>query len=157
MSLRTFFLVVVVALATTVLVSACGPEASARPENREAIQATLEAYLPRLAEAYTTRKFDGLKGLAADKEIAAVSKRIEDLARQGRVLEPEFKELAIEKINIWSHSNAYATTVETWDLKVYATGAHQLLSQELDQRNRVRYQLKRSGDGWLVLFRTIVE
>ncbi len=73
------------------------------------------------------------------------------------MLVAEFKDLAIEDINVWSYSNAYVTTVETWDLRVYSTGSEQLLSQERSQRTRVKYQLKRSDEGWLVLFRTIVE
>ena len=135
----------------------CEGGASGGLEARDEIRATLEAYLPRLAQAYSVRDFEGMKGYAAEKEIGAIAKRIEDLTQRGRMLVAEFKDLAIEDINVWSYSNAYVTTVETWDLRVYSTGSEQLLSQELSQRTRVKYQLKRSDEGWLVLFRTIVE
>ena len=68
-----------------------------------------------------------------------------------------FRQLTIEDVNVWNYSNAYATTHEVWDLVVYATGSEQILAEEYEQPNRVKYQLKREGDKWHVLFRTIQE
>ena len=59
--------------------------------------AALELYLPRLGQAYATGDLEPLEGLAAQKEIAAIAKRINDLAEQGRVLEPTFRQVTIEE------------------------------------------------------------
>ena len=44
-----------------------------------------------------------------------------------------------------------------WDIRTYSTGSDQLLTEQLGQRNRVKYQLKRIDGSWQVLFRTILE
>jgi hypothetical protein len=61
----------------------------------------------------------------------------------------------VESVETWRYVNAFATAVEVWDLRVYAAGTDVLLSETLDQRNRVKYQLQREGDRWLVLFREL--
>ena len=65
--------------------------------------------------------------------------------------------MTIEDVRIWNYSNAYVTTLEVWDLVVYATGSDQVLASEYEQPNRVKYQLKREGDSWRILFREIQE
>ena len=117
------------------------------------IQAALELYLPRLGQAYATGDLEPLEGLAAQKEIAAIAKRINDLAEQGRILEPTFRQLTIEDVKVFNYANAYVTTVEVWDLRSLSTGLREQLAEEVGQSNRVKYQLKREGDGWKVLFR----
>ena len=119
----------------------------------ESIAAALEAYLPRLGQAYSTGDLAPLEGLAAQKEIAAIEKRISDLADQGRILAPSFRELTVEEATVFNYANAYVTTVEVWDLRSLATGSREQLAEEIGQRNRVKYQLKREGDSWRVLFR----
>ncbi len=121
------------------------------------MRAALELYLPRLGEAYATGDLEPLRGLAAEKEIAAIEKRIIDLAASGRVLEPTFRTLTVEDVTVFNYANAYVTTVEVWDLRSLATGSRQPLAEEIGQSNRVKYQLKREGDSWRVLFRTIQE
>jgi hypothetical protein len=96
-----------------------------------------------------------LEGVAVEKEIAGLEKRIGDLLAEGRVIRPTPKSIVVEDIETWGYANAYATTVEVWDLRVYASGTGVLLSETLDQRNRVKYQLQRSDDTWLVLFREL--
>ena len=88
-------------------------------------------------------------------DIRAELKRIEDLSFQGRRLVPTFRSLTVEDSNVWNYSNCYVTTLEIWDLEIRATGADQVLSTQLEQPNRVKYQLKRDDGRWRVLFRTI--
>jgi hypothetical protein len=61
----------------------------------------------------------------------------------------------VESVETWRHVNAFTTTVEVWDLRVYAAGTDVILSETIDQRNRVKYQLQRQGERWLVLFREL--
>lgn len=140
--------------------SGCGGSAEERQEDlRQEIHAFLLEYLPKLGEAYSLGDADVLEGLAAGKELSAVDKRIRDILAQGRILHPTFRELTVEEVNDWNWANAFVTTVEVWDLRVYASGFEdgEPISEELGERQRVRYQLKREGDRWLVLFRTIQE
>ena len=39
------------------------------------------------------------------------------------------------------------------DLRSLATGSREKLAEDIGQSNRVKYQLKREGDSWRVLFR----
>ena len=132
---------------------ACSSSEERQQVDTESIAAALEVYLPRLGQAYATGDLAPLEGLAAQKEIAAIAKRISDLAEQGRILEPTFRELTIEEATIFNYANAYVTTVEVWDLRSLATGSREQLAEDIGQSNRVKYQLKREGEGWRVLFR----
>jgi hypothetical protein len=133
--------------------AACASSEEQERVDTESIAAALEVYLPRLGRAYATGDLAPLEGLAAQKEIAAIEKRIHDLAEQGRILEATFRGLTIEEATIFNYANAYVTTVEVWDLRSLATGSREQLAEETGQRNRVKYQLKREGDSWRVLFR----
>ena len=137
------------------VVVACGPSEEQEQVNRDELKAALESYLPILGETYATGDLSLLEGLAAEKEIARIHKRIEDLSYQGRRLVPTFRSLTIEESNVWNYSNCYVTTLEVWDLEVRATGTEQVLSSQLEQANRVKYQMKREDGLWRVLFRTI--
>lgn len=138
---------------------ACSEEARKADEEKTRAEITihLETYLPLLGQAYATGNLELLRDLAAQKEIARVYKRVDELAAQGRTLVPTFRQVTIEEINLWNYSNAYVTTLEVWDLQVYASGTDQVLSEEYEQPNRVKYQFKREDDHWRVLFRTIQE
>lgn len=138
---------------------ACGGEASESHHevDRQEIQTALEVYLPLLGEAYATGNLAPLEPYAAQKEISTVHRRVEDLAVQGRTLVATFRTLTIEDVNVWNYSNAFVSTSEIWDLVVYATGTDQVLAEEREQPSRVKYQLKREGNGWRVLYRGIQE
>ena len=157
MSKRPSYHSPLIALAASFLVvlGGCTSQEEQQEADWEGVQAALEEYLPRLAEAYTTGNVRVLEGLAAPKEMARVNKRIEELAALGRTLEPEFIELTLEKVDVWGYANAFVNTVEIWNLRSYATGSHELVGEELAQSNRVKYQFKRDDDEWLVLYRTI--
>jgi hypothetical protein len=146
--------------ASCLLAAACGggdPRGSEGTADRQAVQTALEAYLPLLAQAYATGELAPLQPYAAQKEVASVQKRVTDLAVQGRTLEATLRSVTVEDVRIWNYSNAYVTTHEVWDLVVYATGTDQVLASEYEQPNRVKYQLKRDGDSWRILFREIQE
>ena len=80
-----------------------------------------------------------------------------DISLEGRRLGPTFRSVTIEDIRVWSYANAYVTTQEEWDIRTYATGSDQMLTEQLNQLNRVKYQLKRIDGKWMILFRTILE
>lgn len=154
--IRFRFLIPVAVLC--LLWTSCGGSPSSHEEvDRQQIETTLESYLPLLAEAYATGDLEPLQPYVAQKEISRVFKRVQDLADQGRTLVPTFRQLTIEDVNVWNYSNAYVTTHEVWDLVIYPTGSDQILAEEYEQPNRVKYQLKREGEQWRVLFRTIQE
>ncbi len=144
-------------LVALVLLIGCGRSAGRQEVDRQAIQADLEAYLPLLGQAYAAGELEPLRMGAAVKEVARVGKRINDLAALGRVLSPSFRQLTVEKVNVWNYANAYVTTLEVWDLQVLATGTDTVLSEEKGQTNRVQYQLKREQGRWRILFRSIQE
>lgn len=155
--IRSFPPLALLLAALAAVAAGCSPSAAQMEGDRDAVRELLEAYLPALSAAYATGDVSSLRGLAAEKEVLATEKRIVDIAREGRVVHPAFKDLTIEKLDVYQHSNAYVTTVERWDLQVFAAGSDRLLSEERDQVNRVRYQLKRNDDGsWRVLFRELV-
>jgi hypothetical protein len=136
---------------------ACGPSAGEVQADRAEIEKILDAYLPALAHAYVSGNVDGLRPYAAEKEVLSTEKRIRDLLKGGREVHPDFKQLTIEKVTPFQHSNAYVTTVETWDIKVFAAGTDRLLSEEPGQISRVTYQLKRDRSGWKILYRQLAE
>lgn len=138
------------------LVAGCENTEEVTPEDEAAIEALLADYLPKMASAYADGDLEVLRGLAAEKEIATLYKRINDLMNQeGRVVVPTLQSFEIEQITIWNYSNAFVTTLEVWDLEVLAAGTDQRLSGVEGQRNRVTYQLKRRDEGWEVLYRAI--
>ena len=117
---------------------ACASSEEQQQVDTESIAAALELYLPLLGQAYSTGDLAPLEGLAAQKEIAAVKKRISDLADQGRILDPTFREMTIEEATIFNYANAYVSTVEVWDLRSLATGSRQQLAEDIGQSNRVK-------------------
>lgn len=138
--------------------TACGGgTAEVSDEDRGEIIELLQTYLPKLGEAYAENDSEVLEDLAAPREIAAVEKRLRDIQLEGRRLEPTFKSVTLEDVQIWGYANAYVTTQEIWDIRTYATGSDQLLTEQPEERNRVKYQLKKIDGRWMVLFRTILE
>ena len=141
-------------LCLAILISGCGPEVVTEA-NKESIAATLNGYLKLLAEAYSSGNVEILKEFAAEKEVARVYTRVSELADAGRYVDATFYQMTVEDIVIWSHANAYATTVEVWDLRVRTNGAGVLLGEETNQASRVKYQLKLRDGKWQVLHREL--
>ena len=143
-------------LAAGLAAGACGaPSAEDDAEDREAIQAFLEEYLPELAEAYRTGEVAALDPFAAAKEQEKVSRMVQELAKAGEVLAPELESVQVEDVTVWNEVNAYATTVEIWDVRTYALGTERVVREQLAQPNRVKYQLKRTGGRWRVFWREV--
>jgi uncharacterized protein YgbK (DUF1537 family) len=144
------------ALCAGLAAGACGePSAEDTAEDREAIQAFLEEYLPKLAEAYRTGEVAALDPVAAAKEQEKVARRVQELAKTGEVLAPVLESVQVEDVTVWNEVNAYATTVEIWDVRTYALGTERVVREQLAQANRVKYQLKRSGGRWRVFWREV--
>ena len=139
-----------------VVLAACGSVTGSDPEaDRVAIEAALDAYLPKLAEAYRTKDASVLEGAAVPKEVVTVQRNLDLLKDEGRELRAVFKQLTVEDFSVWNYSNAFVSTFEVWDLQVYVLGTDTLTSEAIDQRNRVKYQMKRIGEEWVVLLRQI--
>lgn len=146
----------IVVAALLIFAVACGDAGSdgVSAEDRAEIEALLDAYLPRLAEAYRTGDIEVLRGYATEKEMATLYKLISDLmAEKGRFISSELKSYEIEEIKIWNHANAFVRTSELWDVQTVASGSDTVMSEMLDQRHRVVYQLKRTDEGWRVILR----
>ena len=140
------------------LAGACGPSAvEQEAADREQIEALLEQYLPELGRAYAERNANLIGPWVAPKEVARVHQRVEELYGLGSILEPEFHRVAVEDLQVWNNSNSFVTTVETWSVRRYASGTMELIGEDVDQTQRVRYQMKREGDDWKILYRTIEE
>lgn len=137
-------------------VVACNePTAEEEAANQQEIEAFLREYLPKLAEAYRTGDASGLEPYAAAKEQASIERRARELAKGGEVLAPELDSVEVEDVRTWQSINAYVTTVEVWDIRTYATGTENVVREQLDQTNRVKYQLQREDGRWRVFWREI--
>lgn len=139
------------------LVVGCGGTFSSETteEERTAVRQTLERYLPLLARTYATSDTTPLESYAAQREVATVQKRLSELGARGERLEPEFQGLSLESVNLASHTSAYATTLEVWDLRLYSTSGGDPVVEAIGQRNRVKYQLKREEGRWIILYREL--
>lgn len=146
------FLLVVFALTTIGCDSSGG---GGEEVDKAEIQKVLDEYLPVLGQAYAERNPKLLEPWAVPKEQARIQLRIEELEARGQVYEPGFKSVTVENVSVWNYSNAFVTTVEVWDVKAFTLGTHMLVNESLDQRSRVKYQLKRKDEGWSILYREL--
>lgn len=134
----------------------CDARRGVDPEvDHSEIEALLRTYLPKLGEAYATQDTSVLEGLAVAKEMSRIELRTRELDANGQVYEPIFREITVEDVSVWNYSNAFVTTLEVWDVSSYTVGSHILVNQSLGQRNRVKYQLKRRDDSWVILYREL--
>ena len=142
-------------LLAILVLTACGDAAVRQEIDRQEIEQVLREYLPKLGKAYASRDPSILEGIAVPKEMARIQLRTEELTANGRVYEPEFKQVTVEDVSLWNNSNAFVTTLEVWDVRSFTLGTHLLISESLDQRNRVKYQFKRKEEGWVILYREL--
>jgi len=140
-------------LALLATLAACGPSAEETEEDREAILEALETYNERLSQAYAFADPSVLEGIAATREINSVRTNIARVASEGKRIVSELEQLTIEDLNHYQASNAYVQTFEVWDIQVQAVGSDEVISRDRDQRSRVRYQVKREGGEWTVVWR----
>jgi len=139
------------------LLSGCERSAEQVEVDRQEIEEFLRVYLPKLGDAYGQRDPQLLDGMAVPKELSRIERRTDELAELGQVYEPTFREVTVESASVWNYSNALVSTFELWDVRSFTVGSHLLVNESLGQKNRVKYQLKREGDSWLVLFRELAE
>lgn len=149
----TISILALLLLPALLLPAGCGPSESQIQRAREEIRQILETYLPLMAEAYRTGDLEPLRPYVAEKEIAILRTNIHGLLGRGRVMDTELLDLTIEDFNLPQWANAYVTTVEHWRVASYTAGTNFLLGEDPRQFSRVRYQLLRRGDTWLVLSR----
>jgi len=145
-------------LAGALLAGACGgqsPEEEAA--DQEEIQAFLEEYLPRMAEAYRTGDVEPIVPYTTEKERAVIENRVREMAKSGQILAPELESVEVEDVTVWSAVNAFVTSVEVWDVRVLASGTERVAREQLNQPNRVKYQLKREDGRWRVFGRQLEE
>lgn len=143
-------------MAAVLVMCGCSDPVEDTEEVKAELQVFLEEFLPALGRAYAERDADLVEPYVAQKEIARIGKRLRELSAQGQVYEPTLRSVTIEQVNTWSNSNAYVTTLEIWDVRRLAAGTDQVLTEVLEQPNRVKYQMKHDVGGWRVLYRTIV-
>lgn len=145
-------------LVTTLGLAGCGGSTESKSQvQREEFEIFLADYLPRLGRAYAERNPSLLEDYAVAKELAKIEARTTELSAAGRVYVPELVQLTVEDFTIWNHSNAFVSTFEVWNIRSYTLGTEILLQESLGQKNRVKYQLKRKDDGWVVLYRELGE
>lgn len=143
---------------TAFLATGCSSDGPSSEEvDKAEIQAVLEAYLPALGQAYAQRNPKLIEQWTVPKERARIQLRIDELEARGQVYEPSFKTVTVENVSVWNYSNALVSTVEVWDVRALTLGTELVVNESLDQRSRVKYQLKRKDDGWSVLYRELAE
>lgn len=139
------------------LAAGCAPPGENPEIDRGEIEMMLRAYLPKLGTAYASRDPSILADLAVPKELARIRLRVEELSEQGRIYEPEFREVTVEDVSVWNYANAFVSTLEVWDVRSFTVGSHVLVQESLGQKSRVKYQLKRKDGSWVILYRELAQ
>lgn len=150
---RAAALAAVAALALLTSLAACRPDEQEVAVEEEAIHAVIERYADLLSQAYAFTDSSLLEPVASQRERAAVETNIRQLADRGTRIATDLKELEIEDIGMSDLDNAYVQTFELWEIRVMDLGSERVISVDPNQRNRVRYQLKRQDGVWRVLWR----
>ena len=145
--------VAVAALALLASLAACRPDEQEVAVEEEAIRAVIDRYADLLSQAYAFTDSSLLEPVASQRERAAVETNIRQLADRGTRIATDLKELEIEDIGMSDLDNAYVQTFELWEIRVMDLGSERVISVDPNQRNRVRYQLKRQDGVWKVLWR----
>ena len=117
---------------------------------RAEIEALLEDYLPRSARSTAS----GIRRWSKGWRRRARSPRSRSgcaTSARGAAAVADLPVGDVEELKVWGYANAYVTTQEIWDIRTYSTGSEQLLTEQLAQRNRVKYQLKKIDGSWTVL------
>ena len=143
----------VAALALLASLAACRPDEQEVAVEEEAIRAVIDRYADLLSQAYAFTDSSLLEPVASQRERAAVETNIRQLADRGTRIATDLKELEIEDIGMSDLDNAYVQTFELWEIRVMDLGSERVISVDPNQRNRVRYQLKRQDGVWKVLWR----
>jgi hypothetical protein len=151
--LRAVAIAAVAALAVVASLAACRPDVQEVAVEEEAIRAVIARYADLLSQAYAFTDSSLLEPVASQRERAAVETNVRQLADQGQRIATDLKDLQIEELRMSDLDNAYVQTFETWEIRVMDLGSERVISVDANQRNRVRYQLKRQDGEWRVLWR----
>lgn len=151
--LRAAAVAAVAALALLAALAACRPAEEDVEVEEEAIRAVIGRYADLLSQAYAFTDSSLLEPVASQRERAAVETNIRQLADRGQRIATDLKEMQIEEIGMSDLDNAYVQTFELWEIRVMDLGSERVVSVDPNQRNRVRYQLKRQDGVWRVLWR----
>jgi hypothetical protein len=138
-----------------ILVLGCGGEPAGEASDEQAVRGVLDGYVDALGRAYREQDAAALTPFAVPKEVASVQRLIEEQGARGQYYDPELRSLTVEEVRPWNVSNAFATTLEVWDVRLRAIGSGTLVREATDQSQRVKYQLKRIDGEWKVLFREV--
>jgi hypothetical protein len=142
-----------VAVLAALALAACRPAAEEVAVEEEALRATIDRYADLLSQAYAFTDGSLLAPVASSREVAAVEANVRQLAERGQRIATDLKELEVEDIGMSDLDNAYVQTFEVWEIRVMDLGSERVISVDPNQRNRVRYQLKRLDGEWKVLWR----
>lgn len=151
--LRAAAVAAVAALSLLAALAACRPAEEDVAVEEEAIRAVIARYADLLSQAYAFTDASLLEPVASQREQAAVEVNIRQLAQRGQRIATDLKEMQIEDIGMSDLDNAYVQTFELWEIRVMDLGSERVVSVDPNQRNRVRYQLKRQDGVWRVLWR----
>jgi len=135
--------------------ASCGAGREVGADERLAIEQVLAAYAEAMAEAYRAGDAERIATVATGRERQRLEISIRELADEGRALRPELRSLTIESIERAGHTSVAVNTLEIWDLRVVTLGAEQLVSESLEQENRLTYSLIREAGKWRVLSRLL--
>ena len=151
--LRAAAVAAVTVLALLTALTACRPAEEDVAVQEDAIRGVIDRYADLLSQAYAFTDSSLLEPVASQREQAAVEANIRQLAERGQRIATDLKEMQIEEIGMSDLDNAYVQTFELWEIRVMDLGSERVVSVDPDQRNRVRYQLKRQEGEWKVLWR----
>jgi hypothetical protein len=140
---------------TMLALAACGASREIGADERLAIDGVLDAYAQAMADAYRSGDANRIDAVATGRERHRLEISIRELADEGRALRPELRSLTIESIERAGHTSVAVNTLEVWDLRVVTLGTEQLVSESLEQENRLTYSLIREEGQWRVLSRLL--
>lgn len=147
MTSRSWFFVLAAALCGALL-AGCSP--SGVDDEAERVKDAVRAYNEALVRGYAMMDMDELRGVAtpeqAIKEYVLMSALGEGRARMvAHLVRVEFGPVRFSET-----TSASVDTTETWDYKHVSLDTSQTIRQESGVVYRLRYELVKSGDVWLV-------
>lgn len=130
---------------------ACQPDEA---KEKEEIKWVLEHYVQGLSKAYTKQNPALLKPFAAPLEVNQVRQFIKKLRYEGYALKPTLQNLTITYMDIYNGVNAFAKTVEVWQVTLVNAHTGEVVRKAMGQVLHVTYQLKKwDREGWMITSR----
>jgi hypothetical protein len=126
------------------------------PEQRQAVEQAVRAYLFALADAYSTLDVSVLEGHASPNEIAAVKKLLTELLQKtGDRLDAELIDFDIDSMSMFRSINATVRLWEFWDITRYgaADGVEKGRTQSIQN---TLLQMRLVDGKWICVGRSIM-